>query len=77
MKSFFNPKIHHRCSIRLLNYNYSRPGGYLITIFIHDRWQRLFGDVVDGKMVLNQYVAIVKSGVKPKLYGVSGVRLDY
>jgi hypothetical protein len=44
---------HHRRSIRLKGYDYSRPGAYFVTICIHDRAQRLFGNVVDGKMVLN------------------------
>jgi putative transposase len=44
---------HNRRSIRLKGYDYSRPGAYFVTICIHDRAQRLFGNVVDGKMALN------------------------
>lgn len=47
----YNPKIHHRRSIRLLNYDYSMPGAYFVTICVQDR-SCLFGDVVDGKMRL-------------------------
>ncbi len=52
----FNQHIgfHNRRSIRLQGYDYSRPGYYFITICIHDRKQRLFGDVVNGIMVLNE-----------------------
>ena len=44
---------HNRHSVRLPKYDYARPGMYYVTICIHDRRDRLFGDVVDGKMVLN------------------------
>jgi putative transposase len=45
--------FHNRRSIRLRGYDYSRRGAYFVTVCIHDRTQRLFGDVVDGRMVLN------------------------
>jgi putative transposase len=45
---------HNRRSIRLPGYDYSQPGYYFITICIHNRAQRLFGNVVDGEMVLNE-----------------------
>lgn len=48
----FNPDIHHRKSIRLRGYDYSQPGAYFITICNHQR-QPLFGDIVDGNMMLN------------------------
>lgn len=48
----YNPELHHRRSIRLKNFDYSKPGAYFITICTKNR-ERLFGDVVDGKMVLN------------------------
>ncbi len=41
-------------SIRLPGYDYSRPGAYFITIVTHNR-QCLFGNIVDGKMILNEY----------------------
>ncbi len=49
---------HHRRSIRLPGYDYSQSGAYFVTICAYQR-QCLFGDVVDGQMVLNQYGAIV------------------
>jgi REP element-mobilizing transposase RayT len=48
----FNPQIHHRKSIRLKGYDYSKTGLYFITLCVEDK-QHLFGDVIDGKMILN------------------------
>ena len=48
----YDPKIHHRRSIRLRGYDYSSPGAYSITICTQDRLC-LFGDVVKGQMVKN------------------------
>lgn len=55
----FNPARHHRKSIRLRGYDYSRQGYYFITICIHDRWQRIFGKVMDGTMDQNEFGEIV------------------
>lgn len=41
----YNPKIHHRRSIRLKGYDYSKAGLYFITICVHDR-KCLFGKIV-------------------------------
>lgn len=60
MKSRYNPKIHHRRSIRLKGYNYSRAGLYFITICCQDR-ACLFGDVINGKMVLNDAGKMVEN----------------
>ena len=48
----YNPNIHHRKSIRLKGYDYSQEGLYFITICTQHR-ACIFGDVVDGKMILN------------------------
>lgn len=50
----FNPNIHHRRSIRLKGYDYSQDGLYFITISVKDK-ECLFGNVVVGEMVLNEY----------------------
>jgi putative transposase len=55
----FNPAIHHRKSIRLRDYDYSQAGWYFITICTHQR-QLLFGEIVDGRMVLNAAGMIVE-----------------
>jgi len=50
----YNPQIHHRKSIRLKGYDYSQAGAYFITICIKDR-ECLFGKIVNGEMILNDY----------------------
>ena len=48
----FDPHLHHRRSIRLKGYDYSKEGVYFITICVKDR-TCLFGEITDGEMVLN------------------------
>ncbi len=52
--SGYDPKIHHRCSIRLPGYDYSQSGAYFVTICTHRR-VHLFGDIIN----------IVGAGSKP------------
>ena len=54
----YNPNVHHRRSIRLKGYDYSQEGLYFVTICVQNR-ECLFGDVVGGKMVFNEYGDIV------------------
>ena len=49
----FDPKIHHRRSIRLKGYDYTQNGAYYITIVTYQR-QHLFGEVVNSEMELNE-----------------------
>ncbi|MBT8348088.1 MAG: hypothetical protein KJP24_01365 [Sulfurovum sp.] len=44
--------IHHRRSLRLKNYDYSKLGYYFITICTQNR-EHLCGEIVEGEMVLN------------------------
>lgn len=48
----YDPDKHHRRSIRLKGYDYSRPGAYFITICTQQR-ECLFGEVVDHAMQHN------------------------
>lgn len=48
----YNPKKHHRRSIRLQGYDYASPGAYFVTVCVQGRECRL-GEVVDGEMQLN------------------------
>lgn len=48
----YDPNIHNRRSIRLKGYHYSKAGLYFITICVQDR-KLLFGEIIDGKMILN------------------------
>lgn len=50
----YNPNIHNRRSIRLKGYDYSQAGLYFITICCQNR-AHLFGEVVNKKMILNEY----------------------
>lgn len=50
----YHKKHRNRRSVRLKGYDYSSPGEYFITICTQNR-ECLFGDVVDGKMVLNEF----------------------
>jgi len=53
----YNPLIHHRRSIRLKDYDYSKAGAYFITICCEDRLHR-FGKVSGNEMILNEFGAI-------------------
>ncbi len=55
----YNPTIHRRKSIRLQGYDYSQAGLYFITVCTHNRVP-LFGEIVDGVMVLNTAGQIVE-----------------
>ena len=56
----FNPRIHHRRSIRLKGYDYSKAGAYFITINCHKGKHR-FGKIVvdeqskEARMELNEF----------------------
>jgi REP element-mobilizing transposase RayT len=55
----YNPNIHHRRSIRLKGYDYCRKGLYFITVCVQNR-VCLFGEISNGKMILNEYGKIVQ-----------------
>lgn len=48
----YKPDAYHRRSIRLQGYDYLHDGFYFITICCQDK-NCLFGEIVDGEMVLN------------------------
>jgi len=54
----FDPRIHHRKSIRLQGFDYSRAGAYFVTIVAHGR-ECLFGEIVDGEMKMNRFGEIL------------------
>ena len=51
--------LFQRRSIRLPGYDYSSEGGYFVTCVTAGR-EPLFGEVVDGKMVLNDFGKVVQ-----------------
>ena len=48
----YNPAIHHRRSIRLQGYDYTKCGAYFVTICTKNN-VAMFGEVVDGVMHMN------------------------
>ena len=52
-----NPTNQQRRSLRMKGYDYSLEGAYFITLRTHQRLC-LFGEVVNGEIVLNQYGSI-------------------
>ena len=59
MTNKYNPDTHHRRSIRLKGYDYSQSGLYFITLCTIDR-TCMFGNVVEGKMQLNDIGQLVE-----------------
>jgi putative transposase len=54
-----DPDIHHRRSIRLQGYDYSQAGAYFVTVCTQGR-ECLSGDIVDGKMQVNDAGRMVR-----------------
>lgn len=54
-----NSTIHHRRSMRLPGWDYAQAGTYFITTCAHNR-EHLFGEIVDGEMILNEIGMIVR-----------------
>ncbi len=52
-----------RKSIRLKEFDYSSNGAYFVTICTQDR-EMLFGDIINGKMVLNKMGKIVDQAIQ-------------
>ncbi|HIJ88666.1 MAG TPA: hypothetical protein HPP97_13470 [Desulfuromonadales bacterium] len=71
----FNPDLHHRHSIRLLNYDYAQAGAYFVTVCT---WQRgcLFGEIVNGEMVLNEFGRVVDTVYCRLIEHFTNINLD-
>ena len=72
----YNPDIHHRRSIRLRGYDYSKSGMYFVTICTQGRL-RLFGDIVDGVMTLNDAGRMVRATWDEIPAHYSGIEIDH
>jgi putative transposase len=59
-KSPYNPRRHHRRSIRRKGYDYAQAGLYFITICCQDR-ACLFGEIENGQMLLNDAGKMVET----------------
>lgn len=55
----FNPKLHHRQSIRLKGYDYSQPGSYFITICARQK-ECIFGEIKESKTILSHLGQLVE-----------------
>lgn len=55
----YDPQRHHRRSLRLKGYDYTQPGAYFVTLCTYNG-EALFGEIVDGSMVLNAWGEIVR-----------------
>ena len=58
----YNPQLHHRKSIRLKGVDYSKEGVYFITICTNEM-ECLFGEIINGEMILNSFGKIVKEEI--------------
>jgi putative transposase len=56
--SKYDPNKHHRRSIRPPGWDYRQDGAYFVTIATHER-AHLFGEVVNGAMVMSEFGRIV------------------
>jgi REP element-mobilizing transposase RayT len=71
----YNPESHHRRSIRLKGYDYSKEGAYFVTMCARER-ECLFGEVVNGEMVMNEAGARVQVVWDELPHHYPHVRLD-
>lgn len=55
----YNPATHHRRSIRLKGFDYTKPGAYFVTICTYQR-DEIFGEVIKGEMKLSALGEIVR-----------------
>jgi REP element-mobilizing transposase RayT len=55
----YDPRLHHRRSIRLRGYDYAGGGAYFITICTEAK-KCLFGEIIEGEMFLNEAGRLVQ-----------------
>ena len=71
----YDPERHHRRSIRLRGYDYRQPGAYFVTICTQDR-ECIFGEAVDGRIVLNVPGQMVETVWRELPQHYPGMQLD-
>ena len=71
----YDPARHHRRSIRLKGYDYTRPGAYFVTIVTQGR-ACLFGEVVAGEMRMNDAGRMVQQVWDELALFYEGVQTD-
>jgi len=70
----YNPEIHHRRSIRLKGYDYSRAGLYFITICMQNR-DCLFGKIEKSNMQLNDAGIMIEHQWQKLIYRFDNIKL--
>ena len=55
----YDPRLHHRRSLRLRGYDYAGGGAYFVTIGTQAK-KCLFGEIVEGNMILNEAGSIIQ-----------------
>ena len=75
MSNKFNPRIHHRRSVRLQGYDYSLAGLYFITICC-ENMERRFGKVDNGEMILNEFGQIAQEELQRLPERYPNIKLD-
>ena len=55
----YNPSIHHRRTIRLKGYDYSKQGLYFITI-CSKNYKHVLGEIAGSKLISSRYGKIVQ-----------------
>ncbi len=60
IKMTYDPQKHHRKSVRLKEYDYSKPNAYFITICTYNK-ECILGTITNGEMRLNEYGKIVEN----------------
>ncbi|MDO8612587.1 MAG: transposase [Dehalococcoidia bacterium] len=71
----YDPERHHRKSIQLRGYDYAQAGAYFVTICTQSR-ECIFGDVIEGQMVLNDPGKVVESVWRELPEHYPGVAVD-
>jgi len=66
---------HHRRSIRLKAYDYSKPGAYFVTICSYKR-ECVFGNWINGEMLINEFGQIIENEWLKTAQIRDNIRLD-
>ena len=70
-----NHSLLHRKKLRIPDFDYSQPGAYFVTIVTQDR-KTLFGQIVDGKMILNDIGGMVEEVIDQIPEHYPGIHVD-
>ncbi len=75
MAGKYNSENHNRRSIRLRGYDYAQAGAYFVTICTQNR-ACLFGEIINGKIELNDAGYMVESVWRELPLKYSGIGID-